>query len=204
MNRIDNGTAASRPATVQAESNWRKSRHSGANGNCVEIATLDANTTGVRNSRHPTGPVLRYPNAAVRAFFAAVRDGRFARPRTPLDIPRQPRMVNRIIGDVATQLADLTARGFAFSDTRDARGNVVVISGIRLHDNVKDIVQLFGEQDADAVRVPRTEPDIVFPRTVLWRVTGSPSTVLNSLLALADPRLPNETPAQARRAWATA
>jgi hypothetical protein len=200
MNSIDDGAAANQPATDPAELNWRKRKHSGANGNRVEIATLDMNTTGVRNSRQPAGPILRYPNATVRTFVAAVRAGGFALPRERFDIPRQPRMINRVIGDVAGQLADLTARGFAFSETRDARGNIVVISGIRRHDSVKDIVQLFGEQDADAVRVPKTEPDIVFPRTVLWRVTGSPSTVLNSLLTLADPKLPTEAP----RAWVTA
>lgn len=188
MNSIDDGTTAS-----------HKSSHSGPNGNCVEIAALDRHTTGVRNSRHPEGPILRYPNATVRQFIAAVRAGGFAPPRRRIEIPHQPRMINRIIGDVAGQLAELAARGFEFSDTRDARGNVVVISGIRIHHNVKDIVQLFGEQDADAVRVPRTEVDITFPRTILWRVTGAPSTVLGSVMKLADPRLPTEP-----RAWATA
>lgn len=178
---------------------WRKSSHSGANGNCVEIAALTADTTGVRNSRHPDGPILRYPNATVRRFVAAVRAGAFAPPRRRIDIPRQPRMINRVIGDVASQLAELTARGFVFSDTRDARGNVVVISGVRVHHNVKDVIQLFGEQDADALRVPLTEADVLFPRTILWRVTGAPSTVLRSVIALADPRVPSEP-----RAWATA
>src|SRR5579884_1689920 len=101
MNNTDDGTAA-----------WRKSSHSGANGNCVEIAALDIDTTGVRNSRHPDGPILRYPNATVRRFVAAVRTDSFT-PRPPrIDIPRQPRMINRIISDVAGQLAELTARGF--------------------------------------------------------------------------------------------
>ena len=136
----------------------------------------------------------------MRAFVAAVRAGGFALPRARLDIPRQPRMISRVIGDVSDQLAELTARGFAFSETRDARGNVVVVRGVRVHDTVKDVVQLFGEQDADAMRVPRTESDVVFPRTVLWRVTGSPSTVLRSLLTLADPQRPSAAP----RAWATA
>lgn len=187
-NNTDHGTAT-----------WQKSSHSGANGNCVEIAALDDETTGVRDSRQPDGPILRYPNATVRSFLDAVRAGAIAPPRRRIDIPRQPRMVSRIIGDVAGQLAELTARGFEFSDTRDARGNVVVISGIRIHHNVKDVVQLFGEQDADAVRLPRTEVDVLFPRTVLWRVTGAPSTVLRSVMSLADPQLPTEP-----RAWATA
>ena len=200
MNTFDDGTTASRPATDGAAPNWRKSSHSGATGNCVEIAALDANTTGVRNSRHAAGPFLRYPNTTMRAFVTEVRGGGFTVPHTRVNIPRQPKMISRVINGMADQLADLTARGFEFSDTRDARGNVVVIRGIRLHHNVKDIVQLYGEQDADAVRVPRGEPDVVFPRTVLWRVTGSPSTVLKSLLALADPKLPG----QPARAWATA
>jgi hypothetical protein len=200
VDAIDDDTATDRSATDLVASHWRKSSHSGATGNCVEIAALDANTTGVRNSRHPAGPALRYPNATMRAFVAAVRAGGFALPRARLDIPRQPRMISRVIGDVSGQLAELTARGFAFSETRDARGNVVVVRGVRVHDTVKDVVQLFGEQDADAMRVPRTESDVVFPRTVLWRVTGSPSTVLRSLLALADPRRPSAAP----RAWATA
>lgn len=172
----------------------------GASGNCVEIVAFDADTTGVRNSHEPDGPVLRFPNTTVRAFVTAIHAGGFAQPRTRVDLPYQPRMINRVIGDVAGHLADLTARGFEFSDTRDARGNVVVITGIRRHNRVKDVVQLFGEQDADALRVPSTESDIVFPRTVLWRVTGSPSTVLKSLLTLADPAMPTE----ALHAWATA
>jgi hypothetical protein len=190
MYTFDDGTAA----------DWRKSSHSGATGNCVEIARLDSRATGVRNSRHPAGPFLRFPGVTMRRFVAEVRAGGFAPPRARVAIPRQPRMINRVINDMADQLADLTARGFDFSDTRDARGNVVVITGIRVHHNVKDVVQLFGEQDADAVRVPRGEPDIVFPRTVLWRVTGGPSTVIKSLLALADPKLPG----QPARAWASA
>jgi hypothetical protein len=190
VNTFDDGTAA----------DWRKSSHSGATGNCVEIARMDSRTTSVRNSRNPAGPFLRFPSASVRLFVGELREGGFVPPRARIAIPRQPRMINRVINDMAGQLADLTARGFEFSETRDARGNVVVISGIRVHHNVKDVVQLFGEQDADAVRVPRGEPDIVFPRTVLWRVTGSPSTVIKSLLALADPQPPGQT----ARAWASA
>jgi hypothetical protein len=189
MDNTDDGTVS-----------WRKSSHSGANGNCVEIAALDDGATGVRNSRHPDGPILRYPNGTVRRFVDAVRADEITPPRRRIDIPRQPRMINRIISDVAGQLAELTARGFEFSDTRDARGNVVVISGIRIHHNVKDVVQLFGEQDADAVRLPRGEVDILFPRTILWRVTGAPSTVLSSVMSLADPQRPNTEP----RACATA
>lgn len=48
---------------------WRKSTHSGENGNCVEVAhTLDL----VRDSKNPAGPVLR---GDLAALVAALRSG---------------------------------------------------------------------------------------------------------------------------------
>jgi hypothetical protein len=55
------------------EIRWRKSKHSGPNGNCVELATtLDA----LRDSKDPHGPILR---ADARKFVQAVKTGRFDR-----------------------------------------------------------------------------------------------------------------------------
>lgn len=45
---------------------WRKSSHSGANGNCVELAALPG-AVGVRDSKDPDGPVLLLAPAALRA-----------------------------------------------------------------------------------------------------------------------------------------
>lgn len=59
--------------------------------------------------------------------------------------------------------------------------------GIRVHHEVIDLGQFYGEHDADATRVPGDEPDILFPRRVLWRVTGSADHVIDNLLAIADP-----------------
>lgn len=56
---------------------WRKSRHSGAIGNCVEIAPLDGGEIAMRNSRHPNGSALVYTQAEVAAFLAGVKDGEF-------------------------------------------------------------------------------------------------------------------------------
>ena len=50
-----------------------------------------------------------------------------------------------------------------------------------------DVVQLYGEHDADAIRVPADEPDVLFPRTTIWRITGTANDVIDDLLSLADP-----------------
>ncbi|HEV7652969.1 MAG TPA: DUF397 domain-containing protein [Actinophytocola sp.] len=52
---------------------WRKSSHSGAQGNCVELTWPEGDRAAVRNSRDPHGPVLMYARADVAAFVAGVR-----------------------------------------------------------------------------------------------------------------------------------
>ncbi|MBA8822911.1 hypothetical protein FHX42_000240 [Saccharopolyspora lacisalsi] len=59
------------------EAAWRKSRRSGAIGNCVEVAPLDGGEIAMRNSRHPNGPALVYTRAEVEAFLSGVKDGEF-------------------------------------------------------------------------------------------------------------------------------
>jgi hypothetical protein len=56
---------------------WRKSSHSDANGDCVEIARLDDGTTAVRHSHQPNGPVIVYTPSEWDAFLKGVRDGEF-------------------------------------------------------------------------------------------------------------------------------
>lgn len=56
---------------------WMKSRHSNAEGNCVEVASLSDGSVAVRNSRHPDGPALVYTPAEMAAFLAGAKDGDF-------------------------------------------------------------------------------------------------------------------------------
>lgn len=56
---------------------WRKSAHSGAVGNCVELAPIGNGDVAVRNSRDPLGPALIYTWDEMAAFFTSVRDGEF-------------------------------------------------------------------------------------------------------------------------------
>lgn len=56
---------------------WRKSSASNPTGNCVELAALAGGRIAVRNSRHPSGPVLVYTRAEIAAFLTGVRAGEF-------------------------------------------------------------------------------------------------------------------------------
>ncbi len=58
---------------------WVKSSLSFANGNCVEVAYLPGGGIGVRNSRDPGGPVLRFTPDEWRAFLGGARNGEFDR-----------------------------------------------------------------------------------------------------------------------------
>jgi Domain of unknown function (DUF397) len=45
---------------TETDGNWVKSSLSFANGNCVEVAGLSGGIVGVRDSKDPSGPVLRF------------------------------------------------------------------------------------------------------------------------------------------------
>jgi hypothetical protein len=56
---------------------WRKSSHShGGSGDCVEIAVAPSKL-GVRDSKHPSGPVLVLRRNDAAALFAGIRAGRY-------------------------------------------------------------------------------------------------------------------------------
>jgi hypothetical protein len=89
--------------------------------------------------------------------------------------------------DLDKRLVSMLGMGFRFGTNCDPAGLVVALVGARIHHGVIDIVQLFGAQDADATRVSCEEPDILLPRAVFWRTTGSAMHVIDALLGLADP-----------------
>ncbi|WP_043224283.1 DUF397 domain-containing protein [Streptomyces sp. NRRL F-5193] len=73
MRNFSNGTPAGKIVGVR----WMKSRHSAADGNCVEVAALPGGGVAFRNSRDPEGPALVYTPAEMAAFLAGAKDGEF-------------------------------------------------------------------------------------------------------------------------------
>ncbi|ATL66269.1 DUF397 domain-containing protein [Nocardia terpenica] len=61
---------------------WFKSTKSGPDRDCVEVAYLDGDLTGVRDSKNPTGPALIFAPGEWDAFTAGVTGGEFDRPQS--------------------------------------------------------------------------------------------------------------------------
>lgn len=57
---------------------WRKSTRSGGgnDSNCIEVADLGT-AVAVRDSKHPTGPVLIFTPDEWHAFLDGAKDGEF-------------------------------------------------------------------------------------------------------------------------------
>jgi hypothetical protein len=55
---------------------WRKSTHSSDTGQCIEVADLHG-WHAVRDSKNPTGAVLRFTAAQWSAFTAGLGAGEF-------------------------------------------------------------------------------------------------------------------------------
>jgi hypothetical protein len=65
------------PARQLTRATWRKSSHSGKEGNCVELARMGDGGTALRDSHDPHGPTLRYSANHMAAFLVAAKDGDF-------------------------------------------------------------------------------------------------------------------------------
>lgn len=53
--------------------NWRKSSYSGAQGNCVEVASNLPGLVAVRDSKDPDGAGLAFERGAWKAFTAKIK-----------------------------------------------------------------------------------------------------------------------------------
>jgi hypothetical protein len=84
------------------------------------------------------------------------------------------------------QLRALAARGFRFLHPRDAHGELTAVVGVRPHGHVIDVVFLYAETEARAVRMGGDTRDIFRPARTLWERTGTAAAVLGAMLALAD------------------
>ena len=58
---------------------WIKSSLSFSNGDRVEVASLPGGGVGVRDSKDPSGPVLRFTPGEWQAFLSGLRNGEFDR-----------------------------------------------------------------------------------------------------------------------------
>jgi uncharacterized protein DUF397 len=58
---------------------WIKSSLSLAQGSCVEVASLPEGGIGVRDSKDPAGPMLRFTPGEWQAFLGGARNGEFDR-----------------------------------------------------------------------------------------------------------------------------
>jgi hypothetical protein len=95
--------------------------------------------------------------------------------------------------EIARGLRALIDLGFRFTHPRNAAGDLTAVVGVRVHHDVIDVVQIFGEYEAEAIRVPGDEMDIFFPHKVFWRSSGSSDQVIEGLLRMPDP-IPGEEP----------
>jgi len=56
---------------------WRKSQHSGPDGNCVEVAKLQNGNIAFRNSNDRAAGFTEFTPAEIAAFRQGVKDGEF-------------------------------------------------------------------------------------------------------------------------------
>lgn len=64
----------------RSETRWFKSSYSGGSRECVEVAFIEGDVVGVRDSKDRGGAALSFTSAAWAAFTANARSGRFGRP----------------------------------------------------------------------------------------------------------------------------
>lgn len=76
MERAVLGERPERPSG-SPDLSWVKSSLSFSNSNCVEVASLPGGGIGVRDSKDPEGPILRFTPGEWDAFLGGARNGEF-------------------------------------------------------------------------------------------------------------------------------
>lgn len=103
-------------------------------------------------------------------------------------------------GTLEDRLQTLMRRGFQFVHPRSANGALVAVVGVRAHDDVIDVVRLNAEDDAEAMRIPGDEQDVLAPSKRLWSRSGDTFSVLDQLLELPE-RVTSKLTAPSRGCW---
>lgn len=95
----------------------------------------------------------------------------------------------------------MRALHFEFATDHALDGSIEALVGVRVHDGVIDIFELYGEDEATATRLPDSEPNIMLAKTVLWHTRGTVYEVIDALLALPAPehQQPHTSPRRPRR-----
>lgn len=87
---------------------------------------------------------------------------------------------------VQERLTGLVARGFQFIHPTGPDGALEEVIGVRIHDDMIDVVRLLAEDRVAATRMRHDEENILAPKAVLWQSTGHVIPVLDDVLALHD------------------
>ena len=89
--------------------------------------------------------------------------------------------------DISARLQMMRTLDYEFATDHADDGGIEALVGVRVHQGVIDILELYGEDEATATRLPDTEPNIMLARTVLWHTRGAAYEVIDELLSLPDP-----------------
>lgn len=89
---------------------------------------------------------------------------------------------------IQERLRRLVARGFQFIHPTGPEGTLEAVVGVRVHDNVIDVLQLHAENDVRAARMSPNEANVLAPKAAFWQSVGHVATVLDELRALPDRR----------------
>lgn len=101
-------------------------------------------------------------------------------------------------GDISARLQAMRALHYEFATDQAPDGSIEALVGVRVHDGVIDIFELYGEDEATATRLPDSEPNIMLARTVLWHTRGTAYQVIDELLSLPAPEHERRYPAPPR------